>query len=275
MANWQRNLIGIFCLLLLAGCSDLPADAVKYIVITPGSGYVGVNRTQQYYATAYNYSNQVVVKTMTWSVTGSIGTIDATGKLYAGGTLASGSITAQCEGISATISVTVTDKGMITGMIYDANGAKVPNTYVYLNDDPTLNSTSNLNGNYSIENVPIGTHEVKTRETIQNLSTSKSVSIGAGDTLTQDITLTSRLTATENIESLTGIVTVTVTNNGSTEVIGVQAFYTFYDEEGLVVGTNILNLGNIAGNGDGSGSFSLTIDSYSSYTKTVTCSSYY
>jgi hypothetical protein len=277
MANWRLNLIIIvFAIACLNGC-DQPTDAVKYIVITPGSGNVGINRTQQYYATVYNYANQVVVKTVTWSVTGGIGTIDATGKLYAGSVVTSGTILAQVEGASTTINVNVTDKGIVSGVVYDANGSKVPNIYVYLNDAPTYNTSSDLNGNYSIESVPIGTHEVKTRESLQYLSASKAISVEAGDTLTQDITLPMRLTAAEDIQSYSGIitVTVTVTNNGSTEATVVRALYTFYDEDGFPLGSNNLILGNILPSKTANGSFTLNIDSYSSYTKTISCSSYY
>lgn len=275
MANWQLKLLGLLLFVLIAGCSE-PPGAVKNIVITPSSGSVGVNKIQQYYATVFNFSNQVIVKPVTWSVTGGIGTIDSTGKFTAGSSVGSGTITAQADSSSTTINVNVTDKGMISGTLYDTDGAKAASVYIYLNDLPAFATTSDINGAYSISDIPIGTHEVKTRENILHLSASQVITIEAGTSLTKDLTLPMRFTATETIQDLGGImnVYVTVTNNGSTTANGVTAIYRFYDEEGALIGSGTVVLGAITAHGTGTGNFSIVSETYSTYTKTVTATSY-
>jgi hypothetical protein len=279
MANWQLRLFGLLLLILVAGCGD-PPNTAKSVVVTPSTGSVGINKVQQYYATVYNYSNQVMVKTVTWSVTGSIGTIDAAGKFYAGSTLTSGTIMAQADSASTTISVFITDKGSISGVITDDTGAKGASTYVYLNDQPALGTTSDLNGNYSIAQVPVGAHEIRTRESMNHLAASKTVSIEAGTNSALNLTLPTRFSATENIVDAGGVMTVSVTvkNNGSTEAIGVQGIYNFYDynDEGALiwVGGSTKNFGNLAAGSSATASFSMTTTTYTNYTKVVSCSSY-
>lgn len=275
MANWQLKILGILLFIFVAGCSE-PNGSVKNIVITPSTGSVGINKVQQYYATVFNYSNQVVVKTVTWSVTGGIGTIDSAGKFTAGSSVGSGTITAQADTASTTINVNVTDKGKISGTLYDTDGAKAASVYIYLNDLPAFATTSDINGSYSISDIPIGTHEIKTRENILHLSGSKTVSIEAGTNLSQDLTLPMRFTATETIQDLGSIiqVDVTVNNNGSTEAGGVTAIYRFYDADGAMIGSGTLVLGVVAANSSAAGSFSIVSETYSTYTKTVTATSF-
>lgn len=275
MANWQLKLIGLLLLFMIAGCSE-PPDAVKSIVITPSSGSVGVNKTQQYYATVFNFSNQVVVKTVTWSVTGGIGTIDSTGKFTAGSSLASGTIVAQADSASTTINVNITDKGKISGTLFDTDGAKAAGVNVYLSDLPAFAGNSDINGAYSISDIPVGTHEVKTQENILHLSATKVITIEAGTSLSQDLILPLRFTVTETIQDLGGImnVAVTVTNNGSTTASGVTAIYRFYDDEGSLIGSGTVVLGTVAAQATATGSFSIVSETYSTYTKTVTATSY-
>ena len=52
--------------------------------------------------------------------------------------------------------------GTITGQVTDANGDALPGANVDI-QEPTLGPSTNNNGEYTIETVPVGTHNVEAR----------------------------------------------------------------------------------------------------------------
>ena len=249
----------LILLLFISGCGI--DNNTSSVLISPSNLSIGPNRTQQFYATAYNSDGSVVSgKTFTWTVSGSIGTIDANGLFYSGSSLGSGTITVSVDGKTATAFVTITDKGIITGKVYNAEGGTVSNIVVFLSETPTLTATTSSNGSFTISGISYGTYEVKTIENATYLSTSKEVFVTTAETSSIRIDLRNRLTI-ENESTTTNpymVVTGNVVNHGSTEAVNVTVSYTFFDELGNVIASDSSPAGNILS----SGSSAFSIDPY-------------
>jgi len=261
--------------MFLTGCGA-DSGVADRVVVSPATVLVGQLQKQQFYATVYNVSNQVLTKAITWSLTGGIGTIDASGLLYAGSSLLSGTVVAQADSLSGSASVTITDKGSLSGRITDNEGNNCANITVTLNNLSTLSATSDNSGNYSIANVPPGSYEVSTRENLTYLSATKEASIKAGTTTIVNLNLSPRLGVSESLTPGDTYISVSVivTNNGSTEVAGVQIIYIFYDADGSLVDSETLNIGNIAAGRSVRRDFAVATVTYARYTRTISATSY-
>lgn len=205
---------------------------------------------QRFYAAAYNATNQPATATFTWAVTSGIGTVDANGVFYAGSSPSSGSVTATASGISGSASITVTDRGAISGRLTNSEGGVVSGVAVYITNLPSFSATSDLHGDYSIASVYPGSYEVKTRENLTYISSTGEARVEAGGTASANLALTYRVEIiSETIQSSPILVTGTVRNNGSTEAQGVAVTYTFFDATGGLLGGASQALGSItAGN---------------------------
>jgi hypothetical protein len=284
MANWRSKyfLLVLSFGLLVIGLIGCGADSgvADRVVVSPTTVLVGQQQKQQFYATVYNASNQVLTKVITWSVTGGIGTIDASGLLYAGSSLVSGTVVAQADSLSGSANVTVTDRGTVSGRITDIEGNRCASITVTLNNLSTLSATSNLSGDYSVSGVPAGTYEVKTRANLNYISAITSeVKVTEGATRIVNLTLIPRISVASDTESkLNNIITLRgrLQNNGSTEAQGVSIIYRYFGEEGNLIGAGNTTPAKIAGLGTLDYSLVITLDedSYSSRTRTVSLFSY-
>jgi hypothetical protein len=113
--------------------------------------------------------------------------------------------------------------------------------YIDLNGLATLSATSNTTGDYSISGIPAGTYEVKTRESAIYLQATDIATVTAGSTILKNIVVPFRLSVTnENIDDTTSassiLISLKITNNGSTTAYGVTANYVFYADDGTVAG---------------------------------------
>ena len=77
--------------------------------------------------------------------------------------------------------------GTITGHVTDSNGDALPGANVII-EDLSLGSSTNNNGDYTIDSVPVGTHNVVTRF-IGFLPVTQEATVAAGQTLTLDFVL--------------------------------------------------------------------------------------
>ncbi|MBI5701111.1 carboxypeptidase regulatory-like domain-containing protein [Candidatus Saganbacteria bacterium] len=256
----------------LLGCGV--DQGVKTISVSSSSKTIGLNKTQQFYAYAFDASNATVSKTFTWGVEGSIGTIDAAGFFYAGASPGSGSISASVDGVTGKSTVVVTTKGTITGKIINQAGDRISDVIITAS---SLSATSNTSGDYSINGVAYGTFEVKTRENILYLSATTEAFVLTGESTTANITLNDRFSVkNENISGNPITISGKVQNNGTTEAAGVSIMYSFYDADGNLSSSATRNLGNISAQSSSSFNLSPTpiISAYSRVAKTVSAAGF-
>jgi hypothetical protein len=256
---------------------------VARVTVSPASATVGAQQTQQYFAAAYDSAGNALARSFTWSVTGGVGTIDATsGLFYAGTTFGSGSISAATDNVSGSATITVANNGTLAGILSDADSNTIANLQVSLTQMPTFSATSNAAGHYTIFNVPAGTYEIKTQATVTHLPTTAEARIVVGSTRTANITVNPRLAfvsdtinhdvATGNISTVTG----SIINNGSTTALGVTIIYTFFDEVGNVSATGSTTVGTLAAGATQAFSFAPfpIISSDTPRTRVATCTSF-
>ncbi|MBU0672115.1 MAG: carboxypeptidase regulatory-like domain-containing protein [Candidatus Margulisbacteria bacterium] len=193
--NYLRfSLLGglLLVLVVIFGCGDI-SSGVSSLTISPSPVTVGINQPQAFTVLGINSLGQIVSVTPTWSVTGSIGTVNSNGVFIAGAATGSGTVVATYDDKSASASITVTDKcwveGKITGEL-DAGGVQ---SILVSVSGTSYSDRSDSNGNYSISNVPAGTYHVYTEENNQIYqSVSSEVTVTAGQTKTQNFYLTVR-----------------------------------------------------------------------------------
>ncbi len=189
----SRFLIGTFvisCLsfvIFLGGCGDVTGDLVS-LSISPTKVTVGVSQSQVFTVVGHDSVGMIVEVSPTWSVTGSIGTISSNGLFTAISTAGSGTVVASSDDLSATASVTITDKGWVIGRVFNSTGASVPGMKVYLKNTALLDFTDS-SGYYSIANVPPGTYEAWTMQTEVYRSASQEAEVTAGGTDTINFTI--------------------------------------------------------------------------------------
>lgn len=215
----------ILFVILLCGCGA--QTGTKSITISPSTISIGINKTQQFYATAFDYNNKVVTKTFTWTAGSAIGTIDANGLFYAGINETSGSVTASVDGLTATATVTLTTKGSVTGRITNSQSERVSGLQVYISSIPTLSAFTDATGLYTISDVPYGTQEVTVKENVLYLLTTVEANITTGETATAGILLSDRISLSGSPAGDPLSVSGHATNNGSTTAAGVTVIYTF------------------------------------------------
>lgn len=258
----------------VSGCGS--NVTVTTVLVSPSSRSIGIGHAQQFYAAAYDSTNALLTKTFTWTTTGGIGTIDANGVFYAVNTEVSGTVVATTDNVSGSSAVKVTAKGILTGKLTNASAAKVSSLYVSLVGQ-SFSAASDTNGTYTIEEIPYGTYEAKTQETVKYVSSTAEVSIATGETTTKNFTLTDRLSiGSENISGNPLTITGNVTNHGTTDAVGVTVAYIFYDEEGYLSSSGSQALGTVSSL-EASIFYvvpSPPISTYSSVTKTVAATSY-
>lgn len=264
--------------LILGGCGGEPRTLTS-ITVTPNSITVGINQSQQFFATAYDSAGQTLSRTFTWSVSGGIGSIDSNGLFRAGSLEGTGYVAAVADSISGNATVAVSQKGWISGLIIDTDGKRGSYINVILTDMPSISASSDINGNYTLSNVPAGTHEVKTLENVNYIPSTREVVVSSGASTVLNITLTPRVTVVSDTESkIFSTITIngTLQNNGSTEAKGVVVTYLYYNSAGTLIGSGLTNQLNISAKGTQtySISFSLTEISYASKTRTISVTSY-
>jgi len=92
---------------------SLMAGDIEEVVVTPLSAELEANVSLQFSAAAYDwFGNEVPNVTFVWSVTGAIGTIDASGLLTASTTASSGTVVATVGAISGSAEVSVVPAGL-------------------------------------------------------------------------------------------------------------------------------------------------------------------
>jgi len=267
----------IFSVIALSGCGEQTLTIFK-IIVTPSPAMVGINKSLKFTATAYSQNNRIVPATFSWSVSSGLGTIDSSGKFYAGGSESSGSVTATAQGISGSATVSTTAKGSVSGTIRNSQGGVVSGIKVYLVASPTISNISDSTGKYTLNNITTGTQEVGTGENSTYLSTSIEVLVVTAEAANGDIFLIDRLSILSESFQGTPItsVTGTVGNNGPTTAKSVTVTYIFYDIDGSILSTAIGSAGDIPPQGTHSFSALLAspIDSFSSNQRTVSAGSY-
>jgi len=200
MANlykfWIGLVIGVWSLVIFAGgCGDI-TNEVSSIEVSPLTATVGVNHTQTFSAIGRDSVGKIVSISLTWSTEGNIGTISSSGMysmLTAGSQEGTGKVVATYGALSGKANVTITAKGWLTGTVTDPTTlGNVQGIQVYLTEIPSLLDITNSVGKYLIEDIPAGTYEVQTKETALYLSASSEVMVGSGETVTVNLTLTTR-----------------------------------------------------------------------------------
>ncbi|MFH2033371.1 MAG: carboxypeptidase-like regulatory domain-containing protein [Candidatus Margulisiibacteriota bacterium] len=264
----------------LGGCGD--SVQISSITVSPSSVTVGLSKTQQFTATAYDSSGRSFTTSVEWTVTGSIGSIDTSGLFTAGSSMASGTVVASASGVSGSATVSVTNEGSVSGTISSSAGEHVASISITITRSGTTSgfsstTVSDTSGRYVFPSVPVGDYDVVTAATMHYLGSSAEVSVSVGETTTQNITLSDRFTVSSQSFIGTPItISGTITNNGTGEATGVTAVYMFYDLDGLFEGSATANLGSISGLA--SKSFVViptpSVYSYSSYTRTISATGY-
>jgi len=262
--------------ILLSGCGEMSNLAA--ISVSPSSATVGISKSQRFYATAYDQNNKVYPVAFSWSVSGDIGTIDASGLFYAGALESSGSVIATAQGISGRASVNVTTKGSISGTIKNVDGAAVSGINVYLAAAPAQAAVSDSQGRYSIGNIPVGAWEVDTSGTAMYLMASQEAIVATAENTSVNIFIPYRFSVLNEsgIDAPVTLITGTIRNNGSTTANSVTITYVFFDDTGGVVGAALGTVGNISAGVSTpfTANPSDLIDTYSSYTRTVSAGSF-
>jgi len=210
-------------------------------------------------------------------VTGGIGAISSGGLFTAGSDTGSGTVIATASGITGSASVSVTDKGVVAGTVSSTTGDAIEGLTVKLTSTVSTSAyssstTSGSDGSYTLSEVPIGTYFLQSLGTAQYLASSTTVTVSTGETVSQNIEVTPRLSVSgESILGSPITVAGIVTNNGDTSTTGVTVAYIFYASDGTVAGAGSATLGTI--DPLGSKTFSIvplpSVFSYSYNTRTV------
>lgn len=186
----------LFCAVLLSsgylfsGCGDLDGE-LSSLTVSPNSATIGVGQAQVFSALGKNSLGNIVQASVTWSVTGNIGTISSTGLFTAGSTTGEGYVVASADSLSASSKVALTDKGWLTGRIQGDFGY-VSGLKVYLLEDTSLLAFTDSSGYYTISNIPAGDYEARTEETAIYQLSSQEVTVGQGETVTWNVVLTTK-----------------------------------------------------------------------------------
>lgn len=176
-------------LIFLVGCGDVNSG-VSTLTVSPPSLTIGVAQSQAFTVVAKDGTGKIVSSTPTWSLSGSIGTINSSSGLFiAGGTAGQGSVTATYSGKTATSIVSVTDLGWVAGRVVDNTGSRVQSIKVYLQENTSLLDFTDSDGDYSISDVPAGTYMAWTLATDAYRASSNEVTVASGETATANFTI--------------------------------------------------------------------------------------
>lgn len=187
----------IWCLVIpLGGCGDI-TNEIASLEISPSTVTVGINQTQSFNAIAKDSLGQFVSgTTVSWSVTGGIGSISSAGIFTAGSIEGTGQVVASAGGLSKSADVSTTTKGWLRGNVTDTNFNLVIGIRVYLADNPALGDNTDSSGNYLISTIPPGTYEVSIDARNNTSAGSAEVTIPPGRTITQNFQLFTPTTVT-------------------------------------------------------------------------------
>ena len=182
----------LVCISLAVSCGDIDTEAAS-LTISPASATVGISQSKQFSVIAKNSAGFIVDVTPTWSVSGSIGSINSSGLFTAGASTGSGTVVAAAGDISNSAAVTLTDKCWIEGRITgEQDPGGVQNILVTLRGT-AMSDRTDSSGDYSVSNVPAGTYDVYTQEDHPiYLSSSQEVTVSSGETATRNFYLTVR-----------------------------------------------------------------------------------
>jgi hypothetical protein len=172
---------GVF--LVSIGCGDLEAGPLASITISPATTTIGINQSSTFTAIGKDSSGKIVTPSITWSVTGGIGSVTSAGLFTAGASEGPGHVVASAEGISGEAAVTITFKGWVKGTVIASNGSSTSGLQVYLNSSVSgLSTSADSSGRYTIENVPAGDHIVYVPESTAFYQGSSEVTVASGET---------------------------------------------------------------------------------------------
>lgn len=258
--------------LLITGCGG--NATVSSITVSPSSASVGMNKTQQFTATAYDPNGKAILASFTWSVTGSGGTISSGGLFTAGGSLASCTVVAASGSITGSSTVNIVNTGNISGRVKKSSGNGVSGISVYLTSTPSLSASTDSSGDYTISGVVPATYEVRTRENVLYISSTAEAVVATGETTTADITLSDRFSIT-NQNITVSYVAGYITNNGTTSATGVTIAYMF-SNAGTYVGGGLAAAGTLTSSEARLFSAPIipNVPSYTDYTRTIAATGY-
>ena len=268
-------------MLFFSACGD--TVQVDHLIVTPASATVGISQTQAFTVIGYDVNGRLIEVNATWTVEGSIGSINSNGLFTAGSSSGEGYVVATVNDVSKKAAVTITDKATLSGLISSASGSGIADVTITLSGEANYLTTSTASGNYTIANITAGSYTLEAHDTLVYVSSSIEVTLATGEAAAQNITMTNRLSVSnENIYSNPPFDYITVSgkvlNNGRTTAEGCAVTYTFYNDVGATVSTGTASLGNIPPKNETSFSLvpspTITPSNYSSYTKTAACASY-
>lgn len=173
---------------ILSGCGDIDGILAS-LSISPSSSTIGINKTVAFSAVGKDSTGKIISSiSPTWRADAAIGAISSSGLFTAASREATGYVSVSAEALSAQALITITTKGGLTGKVSSTSG-NIQGIKVFLNGT-SLNDFSDSTGKYTISNITAGTYEAKTLETSLYLSSSVEVTVGSGETVTQDFILT-------------------------------------------------------------------------------------
>ena len=193
MANWlfKLRLLAALCLLsaiLLPGCGDI--TKVGSIIVSPSNITIGINQSQFFTALGRNSGGFLVNTVPSWSVQGPIGKINSRSGLFIAGTMeVSGSVFASDGVLTGTAEVIITKKGWLAGNVIDTNNSLVVGVRVYLKEITALGDETDAKGHYKIADIPAGNYEADIDAQGNTGAGSAEVTIGEGQTVTQNFVL--------------------------------------------------------------------------------------
>jgi hypothetical protein len=182
----------IFCLLLafLVGCGDLTDSDLVSITVSPDNATVGVSHTKAFSALGKDSTGKIIVPTVTWAVSGGIGSIASSGLFSAGASGGTGYVIATSGSISGQTKVSITANGWIEGAVTASDGSIPSGLKVYLAELAAAVDFTNSSGLYSLDGIPAGTYQLKTIATAIYGETSNEVTVSSGETVTSNIFVT-------------------------------------------------------------------------------------
>jgi len=228
------------------GCGG--TGALSEVRISPYTDTVALSDTQQFTATGYDAGGHPITVDATWSIFGSLGTIDAEGLFYAGVQTGTTYVVATVSGISGQAAVTITDKGSISGKVKNNLGSPINGITVRLASQTSKSDETNSEGSYALSDLSEATYTVETVGTIRYLSSSGEAVVTMAQGTTLNFTLNERIAIiTSNATRVGTIMNIagTVKNNGTTDATGCSVVYAYYDEEDFPMGNGASTVGTI------------------------------
>ena len=277
-----KILPAVFVMVVVLTSCVSASPEISVIAVSPTSASVAVGGTQTFTASGRTASGSLISIDPTWSTAGSVGAVSATG-VFTGSTLGSGFVYAIQDGITGSATVSVTDKGIISGTVEDEDSSAVSGITVALVTDSTKSDVSSSTGSYSLTELDAGTYEVHALGNILYLTgTGEGIEVEEAETTTVNFTMLPRVSITsQNISQATTRITITGTakNWGDSTVTSVDVAYVFYGEllgNETALGSGSAALGDLASLASEDFTIIITLSqtSYTRYTASVAGESY-